>query len=99
MARTYETIDGKFVSEDPGIKNRVLGYDQKGNKIFYGSSLCNYKLGYEYHPYFINKVDCEMWLNYYIREGYTVISDKLYSIYKEINEIERKNYIKKYYAT
>ena len=73
--KTFQTLDGKFVSEDPGLKNTIFGYDKNGTPVILGSIL--------YHDYcpsecYFTLVDEYNWnyINYDIRQDYVVISSR-----------------------
>jgi hypothetical protein len=73
--KTYETLDGQFVSENPGLKNTVFGRDKNGTKIVYGSVLYNNKYTGEKYFHVIDEYSWN-WTNNYIKGGYICITQK-----------------------
>jgi hypothetical protein len=73
--KTYETLDGRFVSEDPGLMNTVFGRDVNGTPIVFGSIL---KSNYPYNEIYLQVVDKHSWswINQWASRNYTVITEK-----------------------
>jgi len=79
--KTYETLEGKFVSEDPGLENTIFGRDNKGTPIVLNSILyCDYSPGECYFTKITGEYEDQNYINYYIKHNYLVISARLASI-------------------
>lgn len=73
--KTYETLEGKFVTENPGLENTIFGRDINGtpvvlNSILYRNSSPSYIS--------MNRITPNnwSWCNYELRSGAIVVSER-----------------------
>lgn len=85
--KTFQTLDGKFVNEDPGLENTIFGYDKNGTPIVLDSILY-----WDYSPstgylHRIDEYNCN-YTNQYMKNGYVIVSP---NEAEKISKIPNKN--------